>query len=187
MERIQRLKIIWPIVSMAGLLYGAAAGAGELQPTSSALSAQSDVRDTSQQRFGPPIVGVLRFDNLIYHTTQRHSVDYALVMAVIHAESFFNPDATSVKGAAGLMQLMPATAHRYGIDDRYNPSQNVDAGVRYLRDLLQRYAGDIRKALAAYNAGEDAVDRYRGIPPFEETRDYVRKVLRYAEFYRAWP
>ncbi len=186
MERIQRLTFCAVLFCLAAA-WSAIATAEQIRPTLPGTARQTDTRNVSNQRFGPPIVGVLRFDNLIYRTTQRHDVDYALVMGVIHAESFFNPEATSVKGAAGLMQLMPATAHRYGVDDRYNPHQNVDAGVRYLRDLLTRYAGDVRHALAAYNAGEDAVDRYRGIPPYDETRDYVRKVLRYAEFYRAWP
>ncbi len=139
------------------------------------------------QRFGPPIVGVLRFDNLVYQTARRYHIDYALVMAVIHTESLFNPHATSNKGAAGLMQLMPATANKYGAKDRYNPRQNIEAGVRYLKALLQRYPGELDHALAAYNAGEAAVDRYQGIPPYPETRDYVRKVLRYRAMYANWP
>lgn len=139
------------------------------------------------QRFGPPIVGVLRFDTLVYQTARHYHIDYALVMAVIHTESLFNPHATSNKGAAGLMQLMPATARKYGAKDRYNPRQNIEAGVRYLKALLQRYPGELDHALAAYNAGEAAVDRYRGIPPYPETRGYVRKVLRYRALYANWP
>ncbi|UCE89086.1 MAG: lytic transglycosylase domain-containing protein [Pseudomonadota bacterium] len=142
---------------------------------------------TLQQYWGPPIVNALRFDSLIHETATRHRVDSALVMAVIHAESYFNPKATSHVGAAGLMQLMPLTAQAYGVNDRYNPRQNVDAGVRYLKDLMARYPGKLSFVLAAYNAGESAVDRYEGIPPYDETRDYVKKVLEYRNFYRNWP
>ena len=133
------------------------------------------------------IVGVLRFDSLIYQAAKRHGVDYSLVMAVIHTESAFNWRATSDKGAAGLMQLMPDTASRFGVTDRYNPRQNVEAGVRYLKELLSRYPGRVRYAIAAYNAGEFAVDKYNGIPPFPETRAYVRRVMHYRDFYQTWP
>jgi soluble lytic murein transglycosylase-like protein len=141
----------------------------------------------TQQYWGPPIVNALRFDSMIHDAARRHEVDNALVMAVIHAESYFNPRATSHVGAAGLMQLMPMTARAYGVDDRYNPRQNVEGGVRYLKDLLVRYRGKLTFALAAYNAGEHAVDRYQGIPPYDETREYVKKVLEYRNFYRNWP
>lgn len=142
---------------------------------------------TPTQRFEPAIVGVLRFDTLVYQAARHHQIDYALVMAVIHTESRFNPRATSDKGAAGLMQLMPATARKYGARDRYNPRQNIEAGIRYLKTLLRRYPGKLKFALAAYNAGEAAVDRYQGIPPYPETRDYVKKVLRFRTLYQDWP
>ena len=99
------------------------------------------------------------------------------VRSVAHAESGFRQDAISVKGAIGLMQLMPATAQSYGADP-HDPAQNVEAGAAYLRELLIKYDGDARRALAAYNAGPGAVDRYRGVPPYRETRDYVARVLR---------
>ena len=106
-----------------------------------------------------------------------YSVDYNLVKAVIKAESNFNPKAVSRAGARGLMQLMPATAAQMGVEDSFNPEENVHGGARYLRELLERYRGDAIRALAAYNAGPEAVDRYDGVPPFPETRRYVRQVV----------
>ena len=129
----------------------------------------------------------MRFENIIHRTADKHQVDASLIKAVIHTESYFNPNATSIKGASGLMQLMPATAERYGITDLYSPRQNIDAGVRYLRDLIKRYPKKIKLALAAYNAGENAVDKYKGIPPYRETQNYVKKVLKYKKFYNTWP
>ena len=165
------------------LLAGGALAFGLAQPASGGEPAAP----SATQHFAPPIVGVLRYDWLVYRTAREHQVDYALVMAVIHTESLFNPHATSNRGAAGLMQLMPKTARRYGAHDRYNPRQNVEAGVRYLKALLHRYRGRLRYAVAAYNAGEDAVDHYHGIPPYAETRAYVKKVMRYRKFYEDWP
>ena len=107
----------------------------------------------------------------------RYGIDSSLVKSVIKAESGFNPLATSVAGAMGLMQLMPATAKSYGVSDPYNPYQNVDGGVRLLKDLLDRYNGDSKLALAAYNAGVGAVDRAGGVPDYQETINFVRKVL----------
>ncbi|MFP4611433.1 MAG: lytic transglycosylase domain-containing protein, partial [Thiohalophilus sp.] len=134
-----------------------------------------------------PAANYLRFENLIYKMATRYKIDAALIKAVIHTESFFNPNATSHKGASGLMQLMPATAERYGVSDLYSPIQNIEGGTRYLRDLMQRYPERIKLVLAAYNAGEEAVDHYQGIPPFPETRKYVQKVLKHKEFYSTWP
>jgi hypothetical protein len=118
------------------------------------------------------------YDDLIGRLARTHAVDAALVKAVMHAESGFNPHATSRKGASGLMQLMPATAARFGVRDIYDPKQNVRGGVRYLKYLLARFGNDHRLVVAAYNAGENAVKRHKGIPPYPETRAYVRKVLR---------
>src|SRR5579859_970687 len=115
-------------------------------------------------------------EKLVREAAERHSVDPALVRAVIETESNWNAGAVSRKGAVGLMQLIPTTAHRFGVNDLYSPQQNVDAGVRYLKTLLERYNGNMELALAAYNAGEGAVDRAHGIPRFRETRDYVQKV-----------
>jgi len=111
-------------------------------------------------------------------SARRHGVDPLLVKAVILAESANRRGATSPKGAMGLMQLMPATARRFGVTDPYDPAQNIDGGTRYLRWLLDRFDGDATRALAGYNAGEGAVDRYGGVPPYRETQDYVRTVQR---------
>lgn len=113
---------------------------------------------------------------VIFYSALNQGVDPALVEAIVAVESAFNPMAVSVKGAMGLMQLMPQTASRYGVADPFDPRQNVSGGARYLRDLLLRFE-NLPHALAAYNAGARAVLRYQGLPPYPETRDYVRKVL----------
>ncbi len=115
----------------------------------------------------------------IYDAARRHGLDPELVAAVVRAESAFDVRAVSAKGARGLMQLMPATARRFGLagGDVFDPAANVDAGAQYLVSLLDRFAGDLPKALAAYNAGEGTVERYRGVPPFRETRTYIRRIL----------
>ena len=115
-------------------------------------------------------------DELIVSTAERHSIDPDLVRAIVKVESNFNPAAISRKGATGLMQLMPATARRFGVGNRFDPEENLDGGVRYLKHLLWLYGGNLVLSLAAYNAGENAVARYGGIPPYPETRRYVRKV-----------
>ncbi len=115
-------------------------------------------------------------EKLVREAADRHRVDPALVRAVIETESNWNPKAYSHKGAGGLMQLIPTTAQRYGAYDVFNPQQNIDAGVKHLRTLLERYNGNLDLALAAYNAGEGAVDRAHGIPAFRETRNYVQRV-----------
>jgi soluble lytic murein transglycosylase-like protein len=118
------------------------------------------------------------FDPLIRTASRTHGVPAALVKAVIAAESSFDASAVSPKGAMGLMQLMPGTARDLGVDDAFHSEQNVQGGTRYLRELYDRY-GDWLRTLAAYNAGPEAVDRYDGVPPYSETREYVKRVLSY--------
>ncbi len=125
-----------------------------------------------------------RFDDLIYGMANIYDLDPALVKAVVHVESAFNPQATSHAGAMGLMQLMPGTAERFGVAQPYTPEENVRGGVTYLKMLYDRYSGDVRLALAAYNAGEGLVDQLRSIPPISETQQYVRRVLMMRERYR---
>ena len=125
---------------------------------------------------------VRSYDDLIRLASRRHGVPAALVKAVIHAESAFNPRAVSSKGAMGLMQLMPATAQEMGVAKPFRASQNVQGGTRYLRSLHDRY-GSWTHTLAAYNAGPSAVDHYRGVPPYAETRQYVKRVLSYYRRY----
>ncbi len=123
-----------------------------------------------------------QYDGLIGLTARANRLQPALVKAVIAAESNFDPDAVSKKGAQGLMQLMPRTARDLGVENPFHPVDNVRGGSLYLRRMLDRY-GDVERALAAYNAGPKAVDRYGGVPPYRETRDYVKRVLTYYRHY----
>ena len=115
-------------------------------------------------------------ERLVQETAGRHRVDPALVEAVVGTESSWNPRAISHKGAVGLMQLIPGTAEQMGVRNAFDPQENLEGGVRYLRSLLERYDGDLHLSLAAYNAGERAVDRAGGVPRYRETRDYVQKI-----------
>lgn len=153
----------------------AASRASDARPGTAAKSSaiQGFAQGTHSAR---PTVGL---DNLVRQAGERHNVDPGLIQAVIRQESAYNPFAVSRKGALGLMQLMPFTAKRFGVKDVFDPAENVDGGVKYLRYLLDRYDGDHELTLAAYNAGEGAVDRYSGVPPYEETQDYVERVSRW--------
>ena len=124
-----------------------------------------------------------RYNKVIREAAERYQVDYALVKAVIKTESNFNPQAVSRAGAKGLMQLMPGTANALGVDNSFHPEDNIQGGVRHLRYLLDRFQGDLPLTLAAYNAGEKVVFRYKGIPPYKETRTYIRQVMRYFKNY----
>jgi soluble lytic murein transglycosylase-like protein len=126
----------------------------------------------------------VRFHTIILKISERYRVDPALIKAIIMTESSYNPRAVSDKGAEGLMQLMPLTARELGVEDSFNPEHNIDGGVRYYRKLLGYFEGDVALALAAYNAGLTMVKRYNGIPPYRQTRNYLKKVFAYYEHYK---
>ena len=146
-------------------------------PVTGASASSETSRDKTQAR-------VEKFRSLIEQAAQRHHVDTALLAAVVHVESGGNPQAVSPAGAQGLTQLIPATAQRFGVHDPFDPAQSLDGAAKYLRGLLGQFGGYVSKALAAYNAGEGKVDRYKQIPPYKETRHYVQKVLSYYRDYR---
>lgn len=125
----------------------------------------------------------VRYDYLISKAARKHGMDPALIKAVIEAESDFDPEAHSRAGAVGLMQLMPETARGLGVTDPYNPSDNIEGGVKHLKRLLLRFKRNVPLALAAYNAGEANVERYGKVPPFRETEGFVEKVLEYRRKY----
>jgi soluble lytic murein transglycosylase-like protein len=127
---------------------------------------------------------VSKYDHLIRAASRKYSLDPALVKAVIHAESRFDPQAVSPKGAMGLMQLCPVTVKELKISDPFNPKYNIYGGVRYLRELLDTFDGNKHLALAAYNAGPNRVHRHRGIPPYKDTKKYLTRVLRYLDYYK---
>lgn len=125
-----------------------------------------------------------RFNPIIIEVADRHEMDPALIKAIIMAESGHNPKAVSKRGAKGLMQLMPITAKSLGVEDVFDPEHNIKAGVAYFKKLLNQFDGDVKLALAAYNAGSRKVRKYKGIPPFKATKIYIRKVFRYYEKYK---
>jgi hypothetical protein len=145
------------------------------QRTYGVVGTTGDIRTTR-----PNSKRTTTYDSIIDEHASVHGVRPQLVRAVIQAESAFNPMARSVKGAMGLMQLMPATAIAYGVSNAFDPVENIRAGVAYLRGLLDRYSQNEELALAAYNAGPTAVEKYKAVPPYRETRDYVSKITRQA-------
>jgi len=164
----------------AGAPRFATALAAALRPGNSALGLQAGGADAPGSGV-PAMVSApvppAQIDALVEQNAATWQVDPALIKAVIANESGFNANATSKVGAQGLMQLMPETAASLGVRDAYDPAQNVAGGARYLRGLLDRFGGDKRLAIAAYNAGPGAVEKYRDVPPYAETRNYVQNVL----------
>jgi soluble lytic murein transglycosylase-like protein len=132
----------------------------------------------------PAMMPPAEIDQLVSTNSSQWNVDPSLVKAIIANESGFNANATSNVGAQGLMQLMPGTASGLGVTNAYDPAQNVAGGTRYIKGLLDRFGGDMRKAVAAYNAGPGAVEKYDGVPPYAETQNYVQNVLASYEKYR---
>jgi soluble lytic murein transglycosylase-like protein len=130
-------------------------------------------------------VNPAEYDQIITSCASKYGVSPSLIKAVIHAESGYNPNAVSRKGASGLMQLMPGTARSLKVSNNFDPKDNVEGGVKYLRFLLDTFRGDVSLAVAAYNAGLNKVARYGGIPPYNETRTYVNRVLSYMQSYQA--
>lgn len=126
------------------------------------------------------------YQPIVVRAATLHQVDPALVMAVIFAESGYNPEAVSKTGAMGLMQLMPTTAQAMGVGNCFDPEHNIDGGVKYLKKLVNKYGGNVLLALAAYNAGSRKVWEYRGVPPYKSTRSYIRKVLKYYRRYQGF-
>ncbi|MGA7143280.1 MAG: lytic transglycosylase domain-containing protein [Desulfobacterales bacterium] len=124
------------------------------------------------------------FHPIILQEAKRYKIDPCLVKAIIMAESGYNPKAISKRGAKGLMQLMPSTAEALGVVDIFNPKQNISGGIRYFKQLVKRFDGNVKLALAAYNAGSQKVRHYQGIPPFKATQYYIEKVFKYYELYK---
>jgi soluble lytic murein transglycosylase-like protein len=124
------------------------------------------------------------FHLIILQEAKRYKIDPCLVKAIIMAESGYNPKAISKRGAKGLMQLMPSTAEALGVEDIFNPKQNISGGIRYFKQLVKRFDGDVKLALAAYNAGSQKVRHYQGIPPYKSTQYYIEKVFKYYDMYK---
>src|SRR4029079_7980491 len=171
-----------PVVLPDTLVYGYASPTGLLNLTNVPTDARIPaVRRKARYHIG---VGDLELEQAVRRVAQQHRLQPALLLAVMRAESSFNPTAISKAGAVGLMQLIPETAIRHGVQNLYDTNDNITGGAKHLRYLLDRFHGNVRLAVAAYNAGERKVDRYGQIPPYKETQDYVKKVLIYYRSYK---
>jgi soluble lytic murein transglycosylase-like protein len=172
----------WRKVAMDPALIKAIIHAESGTPAKNSSSRETDKNlDLSPQELE---VSVSTYDHWIKAACKKYGLEPALVKAIIHAESQFDPKAVSPKGAVGLMQLDPITIKELGVADPFNPRHNIYGGVRYFRDLLNTFEGDPQLALAAYNAGPGKVLRYNGVPPFKDTNKYIKQVFRYLAFYQ---
>ncbi|MEO8499740.1 MAG: lytic transglycosylase domain-containing protein [Vicinamibacteria bacterium] len=172
-KNLKNRRLIAPVLASAFLSLAAEAGV----PTGTATRFDPGINAVAlKPRLESPGIEAADVDQLIAIVARDHGVNRHLIRAIIQAESEFDPLAMSPRGACGLMQLMPATVRRFGVEDCFDVRENIDAGTRYVKVLLTRYRGSIALSAAAYNAGELAVARHGGIPPYRETRAYVRRV-----------
>lgn len=170
-------------------LFLSAGMVSDVSPEKAADSPGPDVqkKDTAasgQKTETDPLRADEKYHDIIAEAGERYEVETALIKAIIKAESQFDPRAVSHRGARGLMQLMPRTARALGVEDSFNPEHNIHGGTRYFSELLNKFDGEIRLALAAYNAGSRKVRKYGGVPPYKATRIYIRKVFQYYQFFK---
>jgi soluble lytic murein transglycosylase-like protein len=170
--------------SLSGMALAVSHPAGPAEPLPAESAAQAVPRPESVSSKKTAVRVKTGYHAIIQQAGRRHGVEAALIQAIIMAESSYNPRAVSNRGAAGLMQLMPATADSMGVKDKFDPEHNIDGGVRYFKRMLVRFDGDTRLALAAYNAGARNVRQYNGIPPYKATRSYIARVFKYYHTYK---
>ena len=170
--------------NFSGMALAVSHPVGLTEPSPAEPAAQAVPRPESVNSKKTAVRVKTGYHAIIQQAGRRHGVEAALIQAIIMAESSYNPRAVSNRGAAGLMQLMPATADSMGVKDRFDPEHNIDGGVRYFKRMLVRFDGDTRLALAAYNAGARKVRQYNGIPPYKATRSYIAKVFKYYQTYK---
>ncbi|MDD5065762.1 MAG: lytic transglycosylase domain-containing protein [bacterium] len=154
--------------------------------SASGTSFEEKMEEVQEKVLSDKIAGKIdesRYDDLIREKSVKYSIPESLIKSVIRQESAFNEKAVSPKGAKGLMQLMPETAELLGVENVFNPVQNLEGGVRYLKMMMERFNGDLVKALAAYNAGPEVVEKYNGVPEYSETKNYVKDVLNNLKIY----
>ena len=177
------LTAIWAPVVLADAQAYEYVGPLRLVPSTNVPTVEPVTASRRKARYHSGVAN-LELEQAVIHAAQQHHVQPALLLAVMKAESSFNPIVISKAGAVGLMQLVPETAIRHGVRNLYDANENITGGAKHLRYLLDRFHGNIRLALAAYNAGERTVDRYGQVPPYKETQDYVKKVLVYYRGYK---